>query len=125
MNNEIEKMARKICPRSYAWDTCEGCLEYHHATRCYYHEYVEAFINAGYHKTVWHKVADGDLPKQENSNIIAMPVQACYINEIGIKVNSPCYFFFITDNFRQLNSSKILNVIAWTELPRYEGDSND
>ncbi len=50
MNNEIEKMARKICPRSYTWDTCEGCLEYHHATRCYYHEYAEAFINEGYRK---------------------------------------------------------------------------
>ena len=120
MNNEIEKMARKICSRSDTWDTCEGCLEYHHATRCYYHEYAEAFINAGYRKTVWHKVADGDLPKPENGNVIAVPVQACYTNEMGIKVNSPCYFFFITGNFRELNSNRILDVIAWTELPIYE-----
>lgn len=120
MNNEIEKMARKICLRSDTWNTCEECLEYHHATRCYYHEYAEAFINEGYRKTIWHKVADGDLPKQENGNVIAMPVQACYKNEMGIKVNGPCYFFFITGNFRELNSGKTLDVIAWTELPIYE-----
>lgn len=122
MNNEIEKMARKICPRSYTWDTCEGCLEYHHATRCYYHEYAEAFINEGYHKMIWHKVADGDLPKQENDNVIAMPVQACIENDIGVKMHSPCYFFFIDNTFRNLNSTKTLNVIAWTELPIYDGD---
>lgn len=120
MNNEIENMARKLCFRSFAWETCKECFEYHDATRCSYHEYAEAFINEGYRKTIWHKVADGDLPKPENGNVIAIPVQACYTNEMGIKVNGPCYFFFITGNFRELNSSKTLNVIAWTELPIYE-----
>ena len=124
MKNEIEEMARKICFRSDTWDTCEGCLEHHYASRCYYQEYAEAFINAGYRKTVWHKVADGDLPKQENGNVIAMPVQACYKNKIGIKVNGPCYFFFIDNTFRSLNSSLTLDVIAWTELPIYE-ENND
>lgn len=120
MNNEIEEMARKICFKSGIWETCKRCLEYNNITRCYCHDYVKIFIDAGYHKTVWHKVADGDLPKQENGNVIAMPVQACYTNEIGIKVNGPCYFFFITGNFRELNSARTLNVIAWTELPKYE-----
>lgn len=81
---------------------------------------AEALCNEGYHKTVWHKVADGDLPKQENGDVIAIPVQVCYKNEIGIKCNGPCYFFFITGNFRELNSAKTLDVIAWTELPKYE-----
>lgn len=125
MNNEIEKMARKICSRSDTWDTCEGCLEYHHATRCYYHEYSEAFINEGYRKTVWHKVADGDLPKQLNKDHVAVPVQVCYVNGIGLKINSPCYFFFIDNSFRALNSNVKLDVIAWTELPTYEGDNYD
>lgn len=120
MNKEIEEMARKICFRSGAWDTCKRCFQYHDATRCSYCDYVEAFINAGYRKTVWHKVADGDLPKPENGNVIAVPVQACYTNEMGIKVNGPCCFFFITGNFRELNSNRILDVIAWTELPIYE-----
>ena len=120
MNNEIENMARKLCFRSDAWETCKECFQYHDATRCSYCDYVEAFINEGYHKTIWHKVADGDLPKQENGNVITMPVQACYKNEMGIKVNGPCYFFFITGNFRELNSGKTLDVIAWTELPIYE-----
>ena len=120
MNNEIENMARKLCFRSDAQETCKECIHYHDATRCSYWDSVEAFINEGYHKTIWHKVADGDLPKQENGNVIAMPVQACYKNEMGIKVNGPCYFFFITGNFRELNSGKTLDVIAWTELPIYE-----
>ena len=81
---------------------------------------AEALYNAGYHKTVWHKVADGDLPKQENGDVIATPVQVCYKNEIGIKCNSPCYFFFIDNSFRALNSNVALDVIAWTELPIYE-----
>lgn len=81
---------------------------------------LKTLINEGYRKTIWHKVADGDLPKPENCNVIAIPVQACYTNEMGIKINGPCCFFFITGNFRELNSFKTLNVIAWTELPIYE-----
>lgn len=120
MNEEIEKMARKLCFRSGAWETCKECFQYHDATRCSYCDYAEAFINAGYHRTVWHKVADGDLPKQENGDVIAMPVQACIENDIGIKMHSPCYFFFIDNTFRSLNSNLTLDVIAWTELPIYE-----
>lgn len=120
MNKEIEKMARKICPRSDIWNTCEECLECNNMMRCYCHEYAEALINEGYRKMIWHKVADGDLPKPENGNIIAVPVQACYTNEMGIKVNGPCCFFFIDNTFRSLNIEKTLNVIAWTELPIYE-----
>lgn len=120
MNNEIENMARKLCFRSGAWETCKECFEYHDATRCSYHKYVETLINEGYRKTIWHKVADGDLPKPENGNVIAIPVQACYTNKTGIKVNGPCCFFFIDNTFRSLNFEKTLNVIAWTELPIYE-----
>lgn len=119
---EIEKMGRSICTRSETWCSCKECMEYHHASRCYYHMYAEIFYNAGYHKTVWHKVADGDLPKPENCNVIAIPVQACYTNEMGIKINGPCCFFFIDNTFRSLNIAKTLNVIAWTELPIYEVD---
>ena len=50
MNKEIENVARKICFRSGAWNTCEECLEYNHATQCHYRDYAEAFINAGYRK---------------------------------------------------------------------------
>lgn len=121
MNKEIEEIARIICiTRSDIWNTCEECLEYNNMTRCYCHEYAEALINEGYHKMIWHKVADGDLPKPENGNVIAIPVQACYTNKMGIKVNGPCCFFFIDNTFRSLNMEKTLNVIAWTELPIYE-----
>ena len=65
MNNEIEKIARKICFRSDTWNTCEECFEYNNLMRCCWCEYAEALINEGYRKTIWHKVADGDLPKQE------------------------------------------------------------
>lgn len=71
------------------------------------------------------KLLMGDLPKPENGNVIAIPVQACYTNETGIKVNGPCCFFFIDNTFRSLNIAKTLNVIAWTELPIYEGDKKE
>lgn len=71
-------------------------------------------------KDIWNTFPDGDLPKPENGNVIAIPVQACYTNETGIKVNGPCCFFFIDNTFRSLNMEKTLNVIAWTELPIYE-----
>lgn len=119
---EIEKMARSICVRSEVWSSCKECMKFHHASRCNYHMYAEIFYNAGYRKTIWHKVADGDLPKQENGDVIAMPVQVCYKNGIGIKINSPCYFYFIDNKFRALNSNVTLDVIAWTELPLYEGE---
>ena len=120
MNNEIENMARKLCFRSGTWETCKECFEYNNMTRCSYCDCAEALIDEGYRKMIWHKVADGDLPKPENGNVIAIPVQACYTNETGIKVNGPCCFFFIDNTFRSLNMEKTLNVIAWTELPIYE-----
>ena len=121
MNNEIEEIIKTLKSADTECNRIEDCIN------CIWDGYgcittlrAEVLHNAGYRKTVWHKVADGDLPKQENGNVIAMPVQACYKNEMGIKVNGPCYFFFITGNFRELNSGKTLDVIAWTELPIYE-----
>ena len=71
MNKEIEEIARIICvTRSDIWNTCEECLEYNNMTRCYCHEYAEALINEGYHKMIWHKVADGDLPKENKKYLV-------------------------------------------------------
>lgn len=78
---------------------------------------AEAIYNAGYRKTVWHKVADGDLPKEDievccfyrNGNydvgklITAWGKHKWDMNYYGV--------------FVELN-----NVFAWTELPKYEGE---
>lgn len=121
MNKEIEEIVKTLQSADTECDRIEDCLN------CIWEGYgcitvlrAEVLHNAGYRKTVWHKVADGDLPKPENGNVIAIPVQACYTNKTGIKVNGPCCFFFIDNTFRSLNFEKTLNVIAWTELPIYE-----
>ena len=123
-NKDIEEMARKICFRSGVHDTCKKCLEYNYASRCNYKECAETFYDAGYRKITWHKVADGDLPKQEDKDHIATPVQVYYKNELGMLCTNFCYFFFIDNTFRSLNSNKTLSVIVWTEMQKYEGDKD-
>lgn len=65
----------------------------------------------GYHKTIWHKVADGDLPEHAGSYLI--------ICEGG---SSPKYYVDSYEHFwygkRWVYSDGC--VIAWAELPKYE-----
>lgn len=77
-------------------------------------------LNLGYHKTIWHKVAEGDLPKRANKDIHAVPVQTYYEDSNGMKSNGPLYYFFLDNSFHTLGNPKAVNVIAWAELPKYE-----
>lgn len=126
MNKEIEEIVKTLQSADTECNRIGNCIN------CIWEGYgcittlrAEVLHNAGYRKTVWHKVADGDLPKQENDNVIAMPVQAYIENGVGIKLHSPCYFFYIDNTFRELNSTRTLNVIAWTNLPIYEEDEKE
>lgn len=58
---------------------------------------------------VWHKVADGDLPNDTRS----------VLNEYGTPVYyvTSCQKWY--ESFTPLTEMK--NVIAWCEIPRYEG----
>lgn len=75
---------------------------------------AKRLVNHGWSKIVWHKVADGDLPKYPTFYF-------CHYKGIHINSGEPyeadheMYWNgkrFITDSTNQ--------VIAWTELPTYE-----
>lgn len=76
---------------------------------------AEALYNAGYHKTTWHKVADGDLPKEKQNVLIAF--KGFQTNKIVVISG-----FYLNGDFMNENSSKIRkdHIIAWTELPEYK-----
>lgn len=106
MNKEIEKMARKLCFRSGVWETCKECLEYHHATRCYYHEYAEKFISEGYQKIVWHDA------KKELSERNKYVLGYCASDNTYAVVKWDCVDWSDDNNV-------CYNVDYWTELPEF------
>lgn len=82
---------------------------------------AEALYNAGYHKTVWHKVADGDLPEIYRSVLVAVKrtVKDCddYIfTTIGNR--EPYTMDVAIWDIQGLSFSD--KIIAWTELPKYK-----
>ena len=77
-------------------------------------EIAKALDILGYRKIVWHKVADGDLPKYPTFYV-------CHYKGVHINSGEPyeatheMYWNgkrFITDSTNK--------VIAWTELPKYK-----
>lgn len=75
---------------------------------------AEIIYDAGYHKTMWHKVAEGDLPKYPT--FYFCHYKGIYINSgEPYEANHEMFWNgkrFITDSTNQ--------VIAWTELPSYK-----
>ena len=72
----------------------------------------------GYHKTVWHKVAENDLPKRQGQKVWLCTISKDYFmanywddTEVGGK-----QFFEVASAGRITLS----NVLAWMELPKYE-----
>lgn len=75
-----------------------------------YETIAEDLYNAGYRKQVWHKVANGDLPSITDAYL-------CEMKWHGLDV----LFYSIERGF--FSSGYPINkddVIAWTELPKYE-----
>lgn len=67
-------------------------------------------------KTVWHKVADGDLPKFINDLIIAIKCNDGVIRTVAGNYRLEQF------NVSDLGEIDIGKVIAWAELPEYEGE---
>lgn len=81
---------------------------------------AEVLYNAGYHKTIWHKVADGDLPKNANYVLVAYRYALRRYSIVSYAI--ACYE---GNNFRKWSTSDDYfkhddDVIAWTELPEYK-----
>lgn len=73
---------------------------------------ADEILNLGYHKTVWHKVSDGDLPEEYNE-VRFITDTGYYHNGCYVKVKNAFYY----DGDIKYNLDE---VIAWTELPTYE-----
>lgn len=67
---------------------------------------MEDMYNKGYHKTIWHKVADGDLPDIGKEVL-------CYDGENFIVCKRDIIDWYDTNEF-------CYDVIAWAELPQYK-----
>ena len=69
-------------------------------------------LNLGYHKTIWHKVADGDLP-EEYPEVRFVSKTGYYHIGVYVKVKNA---FYVDGDIKY----DIDEVVAWTELPTYE-----
>ena len=110
MNKEIEELAESICQSCKKDFSSEYCCFAKKRPCQGAIAYAETIYNAGYRKTIWHKVADGDLPK------VAMHTIVYYKSKLGFTDYRTDLFWdgsFV--NFGE-------QVIAWTELSKYEGE---
>lgn len=74
-------------------------------------EIAKALDILGYRRVVWHKVADGDLPKKYKEVLFLDENYEYYIGSYAKDEES-----FHTDIGFDMGKNK---VIAWTELPKY------
>ena len=108
---QIEEMARDICK------SCQTRLTPTmkcNRNSCAMSEVVaENLCNIGYHKTVWHKVADGDLPEYAGRYLVILDDESLP----EYRVDSYEHYW---DGPRwEYNGSR---VIAWAELLPYKGN---
>ena len=80
---------------------------------------AKALIEEGYHRTIWHKVADGDLPKNANYVLVAYHYYSLVSYAIA------CYKGQLSNNFRKWSTTDDYfkhddDVIAWAEFPNYK-----
>lgn len=111
---QTEEIARDLRTRRYknlglglCDFKCRNCNNF-----CTEREYAKQLVEEGYHKTIWHKVADGDLPKKYKEVLLLGKDHNYYIGSYAKDEES-----FHTDIGFDMDKNK---VIVWTELPKYE-----
>lgn len=65
-------------------------------------------------KTVWHKVADGDLPKDYEHQILTVNHNG-YYEVVNFDKNGD---FWVYDDY--CHKYVLSGIVAWTELPEYK-----
>lgn len=80
---------------------------------CMAEEWAEKILSLGYHKTVWHKVADGNLP--EYAGLYLVVCGDGYLPEYDVD-------FYENHNGGKRWVHNEGRVIAWTELLPYKGN---
>lgn len=92
-------------------------------------ELAEKLYNAGYHKTIWHKVAEGTWKVIPRDMMLLFVIQYEDINtgEIikqvipgSIDGESNCLHLHCASSKDTPNNRNTEDVIAWTELPTYK-----
>lgn len=85
---------------------------------CMAEVWAEKILSLGYHKTVWHKVAENDLPTRQGQKVWLCTISKDYFmanyyddTPLGGKQ------FFEIPNAGRITLS---NVLAWAQLPKYE-----
>lgn len=119
MNKEIKEVATILSWNAEECkDNCEECKYDNDELPCLAVLQAKALYNAGYRKTVWHKVAAGDLPKEDMEVF-------CYDGQDYV-FGTLTFVDFFNEKLWDLRNSEyyeeINKVIVWTELPKYEGE---
>lgn len=88
-----------------------------------FNDCAQELCDAGYHKTIWHKVADGDLPEYCKVVLVAMHFYNTIVYRLAslhISEDNGCpeenIFWSIQSDFPTSQD----DIIAWTELPEYK-----
>ena len=82
-----------------------------YAYGCLGDDVSEELYNAGYHKTIWHKVADGDLPEYAGLYLVVCGDESLPEYDVDFYENHK-------DGKRWVHNEG--RVIVWTELPTYK-----
>lgn len=128
---QIEEIAREIAKRScHLFESCPKPIKHNCISQDpeimlesskNYITIATWLVEEGYHKTIWHKVADGDLP--ENHKRILLEIKKEYFNDEGYIVRQVVGSRHIFDNKVEWwtdTDDRNFEVIAWTELPAYK-----
>lgn len=79
---------------------------------------ADEILNLGYHKTIWHKVAENDLPKRQGQKVWLCTISKDYFmaNYWDDVMTGGKQFFEVAS----VGRITLSNVLAWMELPKYE-----
>lgn len=75
--------------------------------------FSEDLYSAGYQKTIWHSVADGDLP-MDGQTILTINTNGYY----EVLYYNTDKGFWTYDDYG--HGVRLDNIVAWTELPEYK-----
>lgn len=132
MKTDKEKIAEVICRVTHK--TLLAHCDMQCDVMCI--QYAEELVKQGYHKTIWHKVAEGDLPSKTGDYLtISRSGHYCVLKYCAEDFLGPYDegYDFEKDN-NMMNLKKGFNdfdsesceffvtnlAIAWAEVPKYE-----
>lgn len=108
-NDKVREIAEVICAAEHGGQCLSHC-DFSCDVKCT--NYAKALIDKGYHRTIWHKVTEGDLPKND-SLVLAFYKPGYYSTKLYLKNADGEGWWY------GKSKCKTEDIIAWTELPTY------